>query len=195
MPPSGKGASAWFSFPAWQWLRRMSPREHSSISRCRPPQPSAQLRANFSAFNTNLNTGTTLAQQVYNVIATGPNPGTSDWTQYSLNLPASLVSASFSSWIGTDVSIYFGTANGVPVVVDVVSLDATVFQSFEAMSPSRWVARLRAQRAAFLLRTTTLAVRDVGAQVGFEDPFHFSRFCRQHMGVSPRAYRSGHECL
>ncbi len=69
------------------------------------------------------------------------------------------------------------------------------FQSFEAMPPGRWLARLRAQRSAFLLRTTTLAVRDVGGQVGFEDPFHFSRFFKREMGESPRRYRSGHDFL
>ena len=69
------------------------------------------------------------------------------------------------------------------------------FQSFEAMAPGRWLARLRAQRSAFLLRTTTLAVREVAAQVGFEDPFHFSRFFKRQMGVSPRGYRAEHECL
>ena len=69
------------------------------------------------------------------------------------------------------------------------------FQSFEAMAPGRWLARLRAQRSAFLLRTTTLAVREVAAQVGFEDPFHFSRFFKRQMGVSPREYRTSHEFL
>jgi len=69
------------------------------------------------------------------------------------------------------------------------------FQSFEAMSPGRWLARLRAQRSAFLLRTTTLAVREVGEQVGFADPFHFSRFFKREMGESPRRYRTGHDFL
>lgn len=69
------------------------------------------------------------------------------------------------------------------------------FQSFEAMPPGRWLARLRVQRSAFLLRTTTLAVREVGEQVGFEDPFHFSRFFKRGMGESPRRYRAGHDFL
>ncbi len=69
------------------------------------------------------------------------------------------------------------------------------FQSFEAMPPGRWLARLRAQRSAFLLRTTTLAVREVGEKVGFEDPFHFSRFFKREMGESPQRYRAGHDFL
>ena len=66
------------------------------------------------------------------------------------------------------------------------------FQSFEATSPGRWLAQLRVQRSVFLLRTTTLAVREVAAQVGFDDPFHFSRFFKRQMGESPRGFRSDH---
>ena len=88
-------------------------------------QPSAPLLANLTAYDYGSNTGTTLAQQVYTVTATGPNPGTSNWAQYSLSLPASVVSTSFPTWVGTELSIYFGTNNGDPVVVDLVSLDAT----------------------------------------------------------------------
>jgi AraC-like DNA-binding protein len=69
------------------------------------------------------------------------------------------------------------------------------FQSFETMPPGRWVARLRVQRAAFLLRTTTMAVQEVGGQVGFSDPFHFSRFFKREMGESPRHHRAGHGSL
>jgi hypothetical protein len=86
-------------------------------------QPSAPLLANFTAYNTNSNTGITLVQQTLTVTANGTS---SDWTQYSISLPASVSGENFSSWIGTDLSIYFGTANGDPVVVDLVSLDAVV---------------------------------------------------------------------
>lgn len=62
------------------------------------------------------------------------------------------------------------------------------FQACESISPRRWIARLRAERAAMLLRTTTLSVQEVGAQVGLADPFHFSRFFKREMGVPPRTY-------
>jgi len=63
------------------------------------------------------------------------------------------------------------------------------FLAAESVSPGKWIARARAQRAAFLLRTTSLPVREVGEQVGMSDPFHFSRFFKRTMGLSPRLYR------
>lgn len=70
-----------------------------------------------------------------------------------------------------------------------------LFRDFEATSPVRWMARLRAQRATFLLRTTLLSVREVGEQVGLTDPFHFSRFFKRETGVSPRAYQKSHQFI
>ena len=65
-----------------------------------------------------------------------------------------------------------------------------VFREYLHTSPGRWLARMRAERAAMLLRTTTLAVREVGERVGYTDPFHFSRLFKRQMGVPPRAYRN-----
>ncbi|MFI5356113.1 MAG: helix-turn-helix domain-containing protein [Opitutales bacterium] len=70
-----------------------------------------------------------------------------------------------------------------------------LFRTYAAVSPGRWMARLRAQQAARLLRTTTLAVREVGEQVGLPDPFHFSRFFKQQTGLSPRAYQRSRRAL
>lgn len=70
-----------------------------------------------------------------------------------------------------------------------------LFRAYAAMSPGRWMARVRSQRAAELLRTTRLSVREVGEQVGLPDPFHFSRFFKRQTGVSPRAYQQSRRGL
>jgi hypothetical protein len=85
-------------------------------------QESAPLLATLSAWDNSANSGTTLVSQVYTVTAT---QGVSNWTKYSLSLPASVVEANFSSWIGKEMSINFGTNNGDPLVVDLVSLVAS----------------------------------------------------------------------
>jgi hypothetical protein len=90
-------------------------------------QESAPLLATLSAWDNSSNSGTTLVSQVYTVTATG---GASNWTQYSLSLPASVVEANFSSWIGKEMSINFGTNNGDPLVVDLVSLVASASPSY-----------------------------------------------------------------
>lgn len=65
-----------------------------------------------------------------------------------------------------------------------------VFRRHALITPSRWISRLRAERAAVLLGTTTLAVHEIGRRVGLNDPFHFSRLFKRQMGVSPRNYRN-----
>jgi AraC-like DNA-binding protein len=64
-----------------------------------------------------------------------------------------------------------------------------LFTDYTGMSPARYVAGLRAEKAALLLRTSLLPVHEIAVQVGFSDPFHFSRFFRQKTGFSPRAYQ------
>lgn len=64
-----------------------------------------------------------------------------------------------------------------------------LFRDYTGMSPGRYVAKLRADRAALLLRTTSLSIHEIGIQIGFSDPFYFSRFFKQKMGLSPRAYQ------
>jgi hypothetical protein len=91
-------------------------------------QESAPLLATLSAWDNSTNSGTTLVSQVYTVTSTGANgldEGVSNWTKYSLSLPASVVEANFSSWVGKEMSINFGTNNGDPLVVDLVSLVAS----------------------------------------------------------------------
>ena len=64
------------------------------------------------------------------------------------------------------------------------------FKRWVGLPPIAYLNRRRAERAATLLATTDGAIADIGAQVGWPDPSHFSRRFRQQMGVSPRAYRA-----
>jgi len=50
-------------------------------------------------------------------------------------------------------------------------------------------AQQRIAAARALLGGSSMAVREVAARVGFEDPYHFSRFFKRHTGTSPRTYR------
>jgi AraC family L-rhamnose operon transcriptional activator RhaR len=55
--------------------------------------------------------------------------------------------------------------------------------------PIRLLARLRAERAADLLRTTDLTVTRIAAEVGWADPNLFARRFKAHFGLAPGAYR------
>lgn len=55
---------------------------------------------------------------------------------------------------------------------------------------SEGLARLRLNQAARLLGFTSRKVEEIARDVGFESPFHFSRFFKRYYGMSPRKYRN-----
>lgn len=64
------------------------------------------------------------------------------------------------------------------------------FRQRYGCSISRFIRRLRVQRAADLLAGTDLQVSAIAAQFDFADQSHFCRTFRAEMGVSPSLYRS-----
>ena len=67
-----------------------------------------------------------------------------------------------------------------------------LFREEVGMAPVRFHEHQRLQRAADLLRETTLTVGSVAAEVGFDDAFYFSNRFRKQFGASPRAFRNQH---
>lgn len=65
-----------------------------------------------------------------------------------------------------------------------------LFKKHAGTSPVRHLQSLRLQRACELLDQTGLSVQSVAEACGFENPFHFSRSFKSHIGMSPRAYRN-----
>jgi transcriptional regulator GlxA family with amidase domain len=64
-----------------------------------------------------------------------------------------------------------------------------VFKRHVNIPPMEFFARLNMTRAYGLLKTSDLTIREVAPQLGFEDPFYFSRFFRRHQNVSSSRYR------
>ena len=52
-----------------------------------------------------------------------------------------------------------------------------------------YVATLRMHRAAYLLADENLRISEIGAMVGYDDLYYFSRCFKKHYGLSPRAMR------
>ena len=65
-----------------------------------------------------------------------------------------------------------------------------IFRQRFGFSPIDWFMRQRVQHACLLLDVTQEKVEIVGLEVGFRDPYYFSRCFRKVMGCSPRAYRA-----
>jgi AraC family transcriptional regulator of arabinose operon len=64
-----------------------------------------------------------------------------------------------------------------------------VFRRQLNLSPIEYLLRLKIQRACERLRTTDDRIADIAQDLGFADPFYFSRLFRRRVGSSPRAYR------
>ncbi|MBN1676821.1 MAG: AraC family transcriptional regulator [Kiritimatiellae bacterium] len=63
------------------------------------------------------------------------------------------------------------------------------FKARTGHSPIDYFIRLKMQRAAELILTTRLKMNRIAAQLGYEDPYYFSRVFRKVMGSAPTQYR------
>jgi len=64
-----------------------------------------------------------------------------------------------------------------------------LFQRFGRGTPHAELTRRKMNHAASLLLTTSDLVKTISAQVGFEDPLHFSRAFRRHFGCGPLEFQ------
>lgn len=67
---------------------------------------------------------------------------------------------------------------------------AAVFKRKTGFSVLDYFVRLKMQRAGYLLDSTTLSIKVIAAELGFEDPLYFSRRFRCVHNCSPTDYRS-----
>jgi AraC-like DNA-binding protein len=65
-----------------------------------------------------------------------------------------------------------------------------LFKRTMQMTPQEYIKRFRIRRAQELLIHTDLPVTAVAGNVGYNDPFHFSRQFRSVCGISPAGYRN-----
>ncbi len=64
------------------------------------------------------------------------------------------------------------------------------FKKAFGFSPKAYVIQHRLRHAAHLLRNTNLTVAEIAFQVGYDDPFHFSKLFKTHLNVSPATWRT-----
>ena len=67
------------------------------------------------------------------------------------------------------------------------------FKDIMGISPGQYHLNLKIEKAALMLRETTLLVSEVANEAGFESEFYFSRIFKKKMNVKPSDYRKGVE--
>lgn len=70
---------------------------------------------------------------------------------------------------------------------------ADAVRRLTGLTPTDFVTRHRLERAKVLLSVTDLTVARVARDVGYADPAYFTRLFTRHVGVSPRAFRTGNQ--
>ena len=71
-----------------------------------------------------------------------------------------------------------------------VSRLAHLFKAQTGNSPQRFLEQHRMQVASRLLRLTESPIKEIAAEVGYDDPFYFSNRFRRFTGKSPQQFRT-----
>ena len=64
-----------------------------------------------------------------------------------------------------------------------------IFRQSTGETPGTYITRKKIEQAELLLITTDIPVKNIAAQLGFEDVSYFIRLFRRHLGITPHHYR------
>jgi AraC-like DNA-binding protein len=64
-----------------------------------------------------------------------------------------------------------------------------LFRRYDQQTPYQFLLRLKMNHAAERLQQSSVLVKQVAEEIGFPDPFHFSRVFKSILGLSPDAFR------
>jgi len=67
-----------------------------------------------------------------------------------------------------------------------------IFKRYSGTTIVNYITQVRIQRAKHLLLYTDLTVGDIASNVGFKDPFYFSRTFKKFEGIPPQNYRTSY---
>ncbi len=68
-----------------------------------------------------------------------------------------------------------------------------IFKRDFGMSCMQYLMTRKIETAKVMLRNSVKPVKEIAAELGFEDEYYFSNFFRKHCGCAPTAYRHGQD--
>jgi len=74
-----------------------------------------------------------------------------------------------------------------------VSHYSRLFYQKAGSSPVRYFNQLKIQRSCQMLYFTNRSIKEICLELGFTDPYYFSRLFKKLMGISPAKYKSQHK--
>jgi AraC-like DNA-binding protein len=87
----------------------------------------------------------------------------------------------------------FLTLRGLDEVAEHCRIDRAylcrLFKRFDNQSPYQYLLHLRMTAAARRLQAPGTLVKNVAQELGFRDPFHFSRAFKSIFSISPQAFK------
>ena len=93
------------------------------------------------------------------------------------------------------ITLHFSQDLSLPVLAENAGVSPShlsrQFKAETGASISRFLARTRCEKAASLLRSTSLPVQDISAHVGYLDNNYFVKVFRSFYGITPSQYRAG----
>jgi AraC-like DNA-binding protein len=64
-----------------------------------------------------------------------------------------------------------------------------VFKEKTGQSPLNYFIQLKISKACELLSDTDMKINEIAVELGYEDPYYFSRIFKKLQGVAPAVYR------
>jgi len=65
-----------------------------------------------------------------------------------------------------------------------------LFRQSTGMSPMEYFIQLKIQKSCQLLFNSNIKIKDIAQDIGYDDPYYFSRLFKKLMGVPPEQYRA-----
>ena len=145
-----------------------------------------------------------LAEQIVQVIVR--HTGTADATYQLQHLMYGMIASHWGQPVAMDAMLSHEIAKVVDVLranqykdnfslADMAAISRMPMETFRkrfvaevGMPPLSYVLHCKMERAKELLRDQNYSVRQAGAEVGMQDPYHFSKQFKHIVGISPSAF-------